>query len=125
MSNAMSPWNSDRKNPWSSARRYKANTPSATAPTRTPRLVAACIASCVITTLPVQVASLRLSARVDEPGWDLRTRREVEMDVTHERAADDVTLRASVTATLLDAPRARHGVGHRVECRIVELVAAR
>src|SRR5258708_33528541 len=106
MSNAMAAWNSDRKNPWSRARRYRANTPSAVAPTRTPRLAAACIASCVITTLPVQVASLRLSARVDEPAWYLGTRREVEMDVTHERAADDVTFRASATATLLYAPRA-------------------
>src|SRR5262250_1073128 len=106
MSNAMSPWNSDRKNPWSSARRYKANTPSAAAPTRTPRLGAACIASCVITTLPVQMASLRLSARVDESTWDLGARREVEMDVTHQRAAHDVPLRASATATLLYAPRA-------------------
>src|SRR5215470_14515279 len=101
MSNAMLPWNSDRKNPWSRARRYRANTPSATAPTRTPRLAAACIARCVITTLPVWVASPRLNAHVDEPAWYLGTRREVQMDVTHERAPDDVTLRASAAAALL------------------------
>src|SRR5919198_6496590 len=103
MSNAMSPWNSERKNPWSSARRYRANTPKATiAPTRTPRLAAAWIASCVITALPIRLASLRLRARVDEPEGDLGTRREVEMDVTHERTSGNITLQAGAPAALLD-----------------------
>src|SRR2546430_17193670 len=66
----------------------------------------------------------RPGARGDEGARQLGVRGEVEVDVAHERSADEIAFRARGRAALGDPVDTLDPCRHRVEGRVVELMAA-